>query len=214
MISRIYLITNDINEKVYVGKTNLTIEERFSSHYKDSQKDRCADRPLYRAINKYGIEHFKVSLIEECDADDASQREIFWIAHYNSYKEGYNATLGGDGTSYCDYPLIEKLLREGKTTTEIAAEVGCCKDTVYQVAKNNDLPLNNISYDKVICYDKEGNFIREFANCGEAGKWLVENHFAKTYNGGVRSHIREASLGIRKTAYGFKWAKYTGMEQR
>ena len=39
----IYVITNDINGKQYVGKTNNNIEERFREHVRDSRKERCFD---------------------------------------------------------------------------------------------------------------------------------------------------------------------------
>lgn len=34
----IYKITNDINNKIYIGKTLYTIEHRFKEHCKDSKK--------------------------------------------------------------------------------------------------------------------------------------------------------------------------------
>ena len=48
-------------------------------------------------MKKYGIEHFHVETIEE--TEQPLEREKYWIKYYNSYnsKEGYNATIGGDG---------------------------------------------------------------------------------------------------------------------
>ena len=51
----IYIITNDVNGKQYVGKTNRNIDKRFREHISDSKKKRCEKRPLYNAMNKYGI---------------------------------------------------------------------------------------------------------------------------------------------------------------
>ena len=74
----IYIIKNDINNKVYIGKTLLpTIEERFKEHLKESIRERSKNRPLYNAMNKYGIEHFYIELLEECDINILSQQEQY-----------------------------------------------------------------------------------------------------------------------------------------
>jgi group I intron endonuclease len=54
----IYVIKNDINDKVYVGKTTLKIQERFKEHLRDYKKTLKEHRPLYSAMKKYGEEHF------------------------------------------------------------------------------------------------------------------------------------------------------------
>ena len=60
-MSFIYKITNQINGKSYIGKTNLpSIQERFKEHISDSKRARMEKRPLYSAMNKYGIENFKI----------------------------------------------------------------------------------------------------------------------------------------------------------
>lgn len=56
----IYQIQNDVNGKLYVGKTEFSIEKRFKEHCKDAFKDRNEKRPLYSAMRKYGIEHFQL----------------------------------------------------------------------------------------------------------------------------------------------------------
>ena len=114
----IYKITNDINQKIYIGKTEFSIEKRFKEHCKDAFKPTEEKRPLYAAMRKYGIEHFHVELIEETNQPE--EREIYWIEQYHSFKNGYNATLGGDGKHYCDYDLIYSLYESGKTINEIA----------------------------------------------------------------------------------------------
>ena len=73
----IYVITNKINGKQYVGKTINTIEERFKQHLRDSNKVTLEQRPLYKAIKKYGKENFSVSLLEECSFKELSVKEIY-----------------------------------------------------------------------------------------------------------------------------------------
>jgi group I intron endonuclease len=117
----IYLITNTINGKVYVGKTEGSIEHRFKKHICDSRKERCKNRPLYRAINKYGVENFKIELIEETDTPEI--REEYWITYYNSYHNGYNATRGGDGKKYLDYDAVLNTYLQYKNSDTILVAI-------------------------------------------------------------------------------------------
>lgn len=94
----VYLITNRINGKHYVGITKHTIESRFRDHICNSKNPKL-DRNLYRAMRKYGTDNFEVSLLEECHDDAIYEAEQKWIAIYNSnnFEHGYNMTAGGEG---------------------------------------------------------------------------------------------------------------------
>ena len=107
----IYKITNDINNKVYVGKTeHVNPETRWKEHLQDYKKRKCEKRPLYSAMNKYGTEHFHFEVIEETDCPE--ERERYWIEKLRTYVgfedcNGYNATLGGDGKGYLNLDEYE-----------------------------------------------------------------------------------------------------------
>ena len=92
----IYKITNLINKKKYIGKS-LNIENRFSYHKNKYTYEKDFNKPLYRAFRKYGLENFSFEILEKCSKEDLNERERFWILYYNSHKEGYNCTSGGDG---------------------------------------------------------------------------------------------------------------------
>ena len=209
MTGYIYKITNLINQKAYIGKTVNSISERWKEHKRDCK--RFSDRPLYRAFNKYGIDNFKVELVEEVDIKDLSEREIYWIGYYHTYTEGYNATLGGDGKILYDYDLIAELIRNQYSTQEIIQEVGCCADTVRLVAKKNNLSIKKEFSDcmnpkkQVEQYDKQGNYIQSFESYAAAAQWLEDNGYVSGHLNGVRSHIGDVCKGKRKTAYKFVW---------
>ncbi len=94
----IYKITNIINNKIYIGKTEKTILERWNTHLYSVNREECKHFALYKAITKYGEQNFKIEPIEEIDCSLLNEREKHWISHYNSFgQDGYNMTIGGGG---------------------------------------------------------------------------------------------------------------------
>lgn len=92
----IYKITNIVNNKVYIGLTTTSIENRWNCHIRDSKKN---PRHLYSSIRKYGIENFKIEKIDEInDFRKLGELERFYIEKYNSTNPnfGYNNTYGGE----------------------------------------------------------------------------------------------------------------------
>lgn len=118
-VAFIYKITNDVNGKVYIGKTNYSVEKRFKEHCRDARRRRCEKRPLYSAMRKYGVEHFKVEQLEEVPLEMAFDRERYWIEQYKSFHNGYNATMGGDGKNYVNYDKLVDLYNDGHSINEI-----------------------------------------------------------------------------------------------
>lgn len=201
-MSYIYKIYNDINDKIYIGKTNYLLEKRFQEHIRDSKKNQ-ENRPLYNAMNKYGVEHFKIEQIEECDIQIVDEREKYWIEFLQTFKYGYNATLGGDGKSYLDYELIYATYLETNSVKETALIVSCDEKSVstilniYGITKEDR--IKNMALKKsnfVAMIDKKTNkIIKVFNGTREAGRFLNKTH----------QHIQEVCQGKRKSAYGYLW---------
>jgi group I intron endonuclease len=201
----IYKITNLLNNKIYIGKTMSTPEDRFSQHIRDSKKTGINNRPLYKAINKYGIENFSLETIEECDFSIVNEREKYWIEYYNSYHYGYNATMGGDGKQYYDYTQIYILWKEGYNSQQIKDKIGCSDDTItialrqFNVStKERQIRANEENARKVamLNYNTE-SIIQIFPSLSEAAR------FVKKPEG--KGHISAVCKGKRKSAYGYKW---------
>ena len=94
----IYKITNNLNGKVYVGKSS-NIERRFTVHKTNAKHG--VKTHLYNAMRKYGIENFTMEVITECELSELNELEKYYIAYYDSLNKGYNETIGGDGFCGC-----------------------------------------------------------------------------------------------------------------
>lgn len=95
----VYKITNKIDGKCYIGKTIRTLEQRIKCHIRSSKTSKLM---FHTALNKYGIDNFKYTILEICmSIKEMNEKEIWYIKHFNSFGEnGYNLTFGGDGNNY------------------------------------------------------------------------------------------------------------------
>lgn len=94
---RIYVITNTVSFKTYVGQTNRSISIRFREHYSTKPKYSYL---LHRALRKYGKENFSVELLSVAKSQkEADILEKLWIVTLGSHKSiwGYNISFGGGG---------------------------------------------------------------------------------------------------------------------
>lgn len=99
----IYKITNNINNKIYIGQTiKERPTDRFSQHRylaRHFEQEKSISY-LHQAMAKYGVDNFTFEVIENIENDKLNEREQYWITQYNSLvPQGYNLTIGGEGTS-------------------------------------------------------------------------------------------------------------------
>lgn len=94
----IYKITNKINGHAYIGQSK-DIDKRFYEHKRKAfrKNDKEYEKTLYRAFRKYGLENFIFEILEECEEIDLNGKEKMYIKKYNTFSNGYNETIGGDG---------------------------------------------------------------------------------------------------------------------
>ena len=95
-ISCIYSVENKINGKRYIGQA-VDYERRVKEHQSRYSKDnsKSTRSHFYRAIRKYGIENFTFSVLEECSIKELNALEKKYIKEYDTFKNGYNMTEGG-----------------------------------------------------------------------------------------------------------------------
>lgn len=105
----VYLMTNMVNGKYYVGKT---IKDSLDQYLADAASMAIRgknNRPLlHRAIRKYGADSFVIEPLAECETNaDASNLERLWIILLSSKNHtiGYNLSDGGEGSPGCKHSL-------------------------------------------------------------------------------------------------------------
>lgn len=93
----IYLVTNLVSGKVYVGQTTSSLKRRWAGHVREASKN--SQSPLHRAIRKYSKDAFLIEVLEWCSSiEQLDLMERRWVALKSSNQSsiGYNATDGGD----------------------------------------------------------------------------------------------------------------------
>ena len=207
----IYQIINDINQKIYVGKTEYTLEKRFNEHCQDAYKERNEKRPLYAAMRKYGPEHFHIELIEE--TDNPEEREVYWIEKKQSFKYGYNATIGGEGRKYLDYALIIKTYQQYLNISTVAKLLSINEDSIHDILVANNI---NIKTSSQIIKDTFGKPVQMldkmtkeplqvFSTTRDAAHYLINNDYSHSSLTTTRQHISEVCRNKRKSAFGYGW---------
>lgn len=173
----IYKITNKVNGKVYIGQTRYTVESRWRQHCKNFNIEH-RQQPLYKAFAKYGIENFIVETVEEVDCTRLNEREMFWIAKYDSFNKGYNATVGGQGGIYywtdSQYEEIRTLYLSGFTIKKIAECMNVSHSTINSILKSLQIKIRRKPMD--MNAQETNEVIEQYKN----GKSLTG--IAKDYN--------------------------------
>lgn len=172
----IYKIINNINGKVYVGQTARSVQIRWYEHCKNSI---FFNTHLYKAMRKYGLDNFSICTLEECTNEQLNEREIYWINYYDSMKQGYNETLGGEGKILYDRNLITDLYNQGYNCQEISNLLNCCVDTVRSILKECNVTVlsggevcKKRKQKAVLQLDKNNNIICKFDSIQDAARSL------------------------------------------
>lgn len=88
----IYKITNKINQKVYIGQTIGTLENRWKRHQNDALNN-ILNTHFARAIRYYKPENFIIEIIDIANnQEELTKKEYYWINYYDSVNNGYNET--------------------------------------------------------------------------------------------------------------------------
>jgi hypothetical protein len=205
-------VTNSKTEHIYVGVTTKSIEERKEDHIQRIGKTYSG--AFQEAINTYGVDAFKWEQIDTAiDNNELAKKEKEYIIKYNSKEKGYNSDSGGgiQKTVY-QYDIITgRLIQEHSNLTIAGTEIGLNKQSLSNVCLSVNkvckgfywtydylekfTPLKDNRKKKVLQYNIQGKFIKEFGSVAEASK-----------NTGInKSCIAKVCRLERKTSGGYIW---------
>ena len=222
----IYKITNTVNDKIYVGQTTRTLEQRKWQHLnavKNGHKNH-----LYNAMRKYGVDKFKFEKI--CDVDSIENLNIlerYYIAKYDCIRNGYNMVDGGNNNvMFIDEVKVKHLerMRSEATRNKISESMKLYrklhpftdehKKKLSEKAKGNH-NFGSGDTRSIGCYCVlEDGTKHEFHSYRDAWKWWssTDNPFKTNaecvYQRKIKQSIVEGIYGYNKQTYEFpKWFK-------
>ena len=221
----IYKLLCNVNNKIYIGQTTTTIQDRWSGHKHDACR-RNYKTAICKAIKKYGYDNFTIEQIEKvcCNTKEELKNqlnslEIYYIAFYHSltHENGYNITKGGDNSgiqqkskTYC-YTIDGVLIGEFDSRSDAGRFIGVRGEDVSGAILRRGLCMgyyftSSPIFDyhmkqhpmynrKIKSFDYNGTVIKEYNNCYDAAHEMNVDP-ANIYN---------ACIGIHTSAYGFIW---------
>ena len=140
--SGIYLITNRINGKQYVGQS-INLIKRWNQHKTESRRN-VPRTIIDKALKKYGIENFDFDIILECDLDMLDKWETDMINLYDCVRpKGYNVNPTGRGLSDSTKRLLSYRMKENNPMKD--------PDVVKKVSKK----LKGVKHNRVTDYQRQ-----------------------------------------------------------
>lgn len=216
----IYKITNLLNGCSYIGQSS-NIENRIQQHFFYYKHEKSV---LHANIKKYGVKNFSWEILEICSLEELDQKEKYWINYYNTFKNGYNRTLGGQcGSNQSKYQIIQI----DPTNLEIVNKYACQSEVLDLLKVSRQSLSEALNQQKILkqfywCYDNNIDIyklspkgIRQYDI--QSGKLLFtyKNYSEALKAIGVENSVKNRALlckiltGKRKNhiAFGYLWDK-------
>lgn len=190
-ICGIYKITNTQNGKAYIGQSRH-IYRRWTEHKCDA-KDENNPILLYKAFRKYGEQNFKFEILEECSPDSLTDRESYWIYHYNTLSpNGYNIKAPVESGFYVCVPdYVNEILHDLKYSelkiVDIAKKFNLSPEQIGKINSGISWRLEGFNYPIRLSYNdwdqslvvpllKEGYKTKEIAEELGTTKSTIESY--------------------------------------
>ena len=209
----IYKIQNTVTHEIYIGQTTHPrgfngrydfkgngIERVYKKLIGNEARGESHNQHLRRSIKKFGFNAFKV--IEVFDTantfEELNEKESYYIRLFDSYKNGYNQSFGGDSVSgysrpsgkdcpnskrVCQISIDGQFIKVWDSVTEASDELGICISSISNVChskkrrKNGDISKTAGGYvwvfEKDYDQNKDYSVIRPRQNMGHGAKIIL-----------------------------------------
>lgn len=209
-INYIYKITNLINGKIYIGKHTFS---KLDNNYFGS------GIAIKKAIALYGKDKFSKEIICICETEkELNEKEIFYIKEFDTFKNGYNMTLGGEGM-LGNVPSAETIKKASETRKQFyknnpqmrlkLSEKGKLKIGDLNPFFGKKLPkehIDKMTKARVIAITGDKNPSAVSVLCVELNKIFTTAKDAAGFCGlQFSTTILKCAKGERKTAGGYTW---------
>lgn len=95
MTRGIYKLTFNGTDKVYIGQSTISIENRFAEHCYHLKSGKHTKK-MNIAYEQFGLP--SLHIVKECDSSNIDELENYYIAYYNSVDNGYNTLYNAGDT--------------------------------------------------------------------------------------------------------------------
>ena len=196
----VYIITNDVNDMVYIGSTNRPTAVRLREHKSRSKKGSKKHYALYKEMQEIGVSHFKASIV----LDDVPEENLLMAEqeYIKSFSEPERLLNTKSGLSNTDVSYIIDAYQRGDRVKEIAKVRGHCKKTVSAVLKEHGIQVldwNEEERVKISKEDLQRMYEDEFMTTPEIAKAYGTSHqtilkWLKRYGIAVRRAVNRKYL--------------------
>lgn len=92
---KIYVLRNNIDDRIYIGSTCQTLSQRIGQHRQNIIDPKKKNTKLYQAMIELGKEQFYIELVEEYECENQEQLRKREGEHIRSYQSTLNQAIAG-----------------------------------------------------------------------------------------------------------------------